>query len=258
MSSRASVIAALAAAIGGLRQSWPLRVAIDGRTASGKTTLADELAVALHATGRPVIRTSIDGFHRPRAERHARGRHNPEGYYHDARDLAAVMTLLLAPLGPGGDRRYRTASFDLAADRPLTQPPLTAPPDAILIVDGTFLQRPELDVGWDLAVFVETSVDIAESRGLGRDADQLGGMDAARELYRRRYRPAYALYDRLCAPAANADVLVGNDDIDRPVLRLRQDGRLSSSIAPATDAHPGVLPSRPARHPPDAPIAPAR
>ncbi|MBR1220401.1 uridylate kinase [Bradyrhizobium sp. U87765 SZCCT0131] len=248
MSSRATVIATLAEAIGGLRQSWPLRVAIDGRTASGKTTLADELAVALQATGRAVIRTSIDGFHRPRAERYARGRHSPEGYYHDARDLTAVITLLLAPLGPGGDRRYCTASFDLAADRPITQPALTAPPDAILIVDGTFLQRPELDDGWDLAVFVETTADIAESRGLGRDADQLGEVDAVRELYRRRYRPAYALYDRLCAPVANADVVVGNDDIARPVLRLRQNGRLAPSVASATGAHP-----RPPAVPPGVP-----
>ncbi len=62
---------------------YHLRVAVDGRTASGKTTLADELGVAVEAAGRPVVRTSIDGFHRPRAERHARGRYSAEGYYHD-------------------------------------------------------------------------------------------------------------------------------------------------------------------------------
>jgi uridine kinase len=105
-----------------VRLGRPIRVAIDGRTASGKTTLADELA-AVVAHDRPVIRTSVDGFHRPRAERYARGRHSAAGYYHDARDLNSIVALLLAPLGPNGDRQYRTASFNLDADRPIQQEP---------------------------------------------------------------------------------------------------------------------------------------
>lgn len=51
----------------------PARVAIDGPDAAGKTILADELALLIERSGRPVIRASVDGFHRPRAERIARG-----------------------------------------------------------------------------------------------------------------------------------------------------------------------------------------
>jgi hypothetical protein len=116
--TRARVLDELAASVASISLGRPVRVAIDGRTASGKTTLADELAALLTARGRPVIRTSIDGFHRPKAERYARGRTSPEGYYYDSRDLDAVTRLLLAPLGPGGDRRYRTASFDLEKRSP--------------------------------------------------------------------------------------------------------------------------------------------
>src|SRR5437763_14570660 len=110
-SARRLVLLDLAARIGDVALGRPLRVAVDGRTASGKTTLSDELAALIRDLDRPVIRTSIDGFHRPQAERYARGRYSAQGYYHDARDLAAIVTLLLAPLGRGGDRRYRTASF---------------------------------------------------------------------------------------------------------------------------------------------------
>src|SRR5882757_9857660 len=111
--------------------SGSVRVAIDGRTASGKTTFADELAVAIGKLHRETIRTSIDGFHRPKAERYARGRLSAEGYYHDARDLPAIMTFLLAPLGPGGNCLYRTASFDLDNDRPIEQQPKLAPANSI-------------------------------------------------------------------------------------------------------------------------------
>src|SRR5262249_24209401 len=149
----------------------PVRVAIDGRLGSGKTMLADELAALLSAHRRPVIRTSIDGFHRPKAERYARGRTSPEGYYYGSRDLDAVTRLLLAPLGPGGDRCYRTASFDLENDRPIDDHPRTAETDAVLIVDGTFLQRPELAGGFDVTIYVATTDEIATARGIARDAE---------------------------------------------------------------------------------------
>src|SRR5205807_2353904 len=145
----------------------------------------------------PISDTPRDGFHRPRAERYARGRNSPERYCYDSRDLTAIMTLLLAPLGPGGDRRYRKASFDLENDRPLRQEPKLAEANAILIVDGTFLQRPELCDGWDVTVFVKTPKYLATRGGIVRDADQLGGAQAARQLYAERYDPACDLYERL-------------------------------------------------------------
>jgi hypothetical protein len=52
-----------------------------GRTGCGRQTpLADELAVVTRVSGRAVIRASLDGFHRPRSDRYARGRDSPEGY----------------------------------------------------------------------------------------------------------------------------------------------------------------------------------
>ncbi|MFS8045362.1 uridylate kinase [Rhizobium sp. BR 314] len=223
---RAALLNNLATIIASLEMARPLRVAIDGRTASGKTTLANELAECLKLSGREIIRTSIDGFHRPKVERYARGRHSAEGYYHDARDLPAINALLLRPLGPGGDQWYRTASFDLHNDVPIEQDPQFAPDDAILIVDGTFLQRPELLEGWDLAIFVETSEDVSEQRGIARDTALLGGTETTRQLYADRYRPAFALYESLAAPTFSADAIISNDDFDRPTLRISEGGRL--------------------------------
>ena len=42
-----------------------LRVAIDGLTASGKTSLGHELAQGLARRGRPVLRASLDDFKQP-------------------------------------------------------------------------------------------------------------------------------------------------------------------------------------------------
>lgn len=229
-SRRRGVLLELASLIAELAVSRPLRIAVDGRTASGKTTLADELAQVLGETGREVIRSSIDGFHRPKVERYARGRHSPEGYYHDARDLPAVTSLLLAPLGPGGDLCYCTASFDLENDRPIEPEPRLASNSAILIVDGTFLQRAELRDSWDLVIVVETSEQISTQRGIDRDAARLGGVEAARQIYLTRYKPAFDIYQKTCSPAATADAIIDNDDFERPILKLRHDGRLTGQF----------------------------
>ena len=230
--TRALVLDDLAARITRIVLQRPLRVAIDGRLGSGKTRLADELASHISNRGRHVIRTSIDGFHRPKAERYARGRNSPERYCYDSRDLTAIMTLLLAPLGPGGDRRYRKASFDLENDRPLRQEPKLAEANAILIVDGTFLQRPELRDEWDLTILVQASEEIATGRGVARDAEQLGGMKEAMRLYAERYSRAFDLYERLCAPESLADAVLNNDDLEHPQLRFRRDGRLADTMDP--------------------------
>jgi uridine kinase len=219
---RLRVLDDLAASIAGTSLKRPLRIAVDGRTAAGKTTLSDELAALIRQRGRHVIRTSIDAFHRPRAERYARGRASAEGYYHDARDLAAIVGLLLVPLGPHGDRWYRSASFDLEKDQPIAQEPARAPDDAVLIVDGTFLQRPELRDEWDLTIFIKTSAHIAEQRAVGRDANQCGGADVARYLYAARYRGAFDIYDELCAPEEIADVVLDNDKPDHPTIGIRE------------------------------------
>ncbi len=73
---RAAVLAAVAARIDALPGDRPARVAIDGVTAAGKTTFADEL---ISYVRRPVLRATVDDFYRPSTERYARG-HGPESY----------------------------------------------------------------------------------------------------------------------------------------------------------------------------------
>ena len=77
--SRGEMVARLAGSIAAIERSHPTRVAIDGPDAAGKSTLADELERELRGRGRQVIRTSVDGFHRPRAERYGVVRTLPEG-----------------------------------------------------------------------------------------------------------------------------------------------------------------------------------
>ena len=152
-----------------LKLQHPIRVAIDGIDGAGKTSMADELVEPLTALGRPVIRASVDGFHRPRAERYRRGEASPEGYYRDSFDNAALTSALLEPLGPAGDRRFRTAIFDYRSEGPVSQRVRTADRRAVLLFDGVFLLRPELVRSWDFTIFVKTDIQYrTRARGISR------------------------------------------------------------------------------------------
>ncbi|GLY51099.1 gamma-glutamylcyclotransferase [Lentzea sp. NBRC 102530] len=196
-------------------QGRPLRVAVDGITASGKTTFARELAAAVAARGRSAAHLSMDGFHHPRAVRHRLGRDSADGYYRDAYDFASFSRLVLAPLGPGGDRRYRTRIIDLRSDIPVDEPAVQAADDLVLVVDGSFLQR---DLEWDEVVFVDTPFAVAFERGTRRDADLLGGLDKAARAFETRYHAASRRYLDEVGPAARASVVVGNADVAHPLL----------------------------------------
>jgi uridine kinase len=204
--------------------SHPLRVAVDGLDAAGKTTLAEELASKLSGKGRDVIQSSIDGFHNPRSIRYRRGAMSPEGYFHDSFDYQFIASRLLIPLGRDGDRCYRTAVFDYGTDRVVEAPVLKAPDDAILVFDGIFLQRPELARYWDVSIFVDVTVDTvlerAESRFLsrnGRDPESADVTDL-RKRYQLRYIPGQQEYLRSCHPEEKADIVIDNNDLSKPTI----------------------------------------
>lgn len=194
-----------------------VRVAIDGRTGAGKTTLGHELAKVLIDEGRVVLRGSLDDFKRPWSERHLYDRSTGEGYYRNAYDFEAITTLLLEPAAPNGSGQVALCSIDPLTQVNHSQDRVAMPHDGILIVDSVFAFRPELNDHWDLRVWVEIDAELSVQRGTARDAPREGA-ETAEALHRDRYGGAEATYMTEVDPRALADVIVDNNDFDQPRL----------------------------------------
>ncbi|MEV0133002.1 cytidylate kinase family protein [Dactylosporangium sp. NPDC050688] len=218
--TRDELLRRLAEAVGSTTAAHPRRVAIDGPPAAGKTTLADELAAVLRTQGRDVIRATIDDFLFPRARRYPRGEYSAEGCYFDAHDYDALNRVLLDPLGPGGDRRFQHAVYDRTADAVLSPPVTTAPADAVLVFDGVFLMRPELMDRWDLRIFVSTTLEKTVDRAVIRER-QVSSRAEVERRWRERYIPSQQLYFATVRPTDHADIIVHNDEPQRPVWETR-------------------------------------
>jgi uridine kinase len=195
-----------------------LRIAIDGLTAAGKTSLGHELAQGLARRGRPVLRASLDDFKRPWSERHLYDRISGEGYYRNAFDREAACRLLLDPSAPTADGLVALCSID-----PLTQIDHSArktamPANGVLIVDGVFAYRPEINSYWDLRIWVEIDPELSVRRGTERDAEMEGGALEAETLHRDRYLTGELLYIDEVDPRSFVEVIVDNTDFDRPRL----------------------------------------
>jgi uridine kinase len=186
------VLAELGDALAAVHASDRLtRIGIDGVDGAGKTSLAEEVAQGLTKRGRPCVRVSLDFYQRSPAERYARGELSPEGYHLDGFDVERLRVHVLSIGGPR---------------------------ELIVVVDGLFLQRPELVDLWDAAVWVEADLDVAAERAVERDLPGLDSIEAELERYRHRYLPAQRRYIEERRPHDRATFVLRNTGLDEPEL----------------------------------------
>lgn len=208
-----------------IRRDHPVRIGVEGRSAAGKSTFADALAAALRPSGRQVLRAGIDDFHPPgHRARSAAGGYTPQSLYDEGFDYVAFRRLLLDPLGPGGDRRVRLALHDSLRDQSIEGAEASAAADALAVVDGAFLLRPELRDGWDLVIWLDIGFETMIRRAVARDVAWQPDPEAIRRRYLERWRPTHELYEASGAREL-AHVVIDNEDPSAPTLvRMRAPG----------------------------------
>ena len=179
--------------------------------------MAEKLTSYLQVRGHSAIHVSIDGFHFNKAHRYRQGRDSALGYYEDSyHEQAFVEKVLLS--SQEASPCYIPAIHDLVTDEYLDLPPISIPQDAFLISDGAYLFKPAYRKHWDVKIYLKTDFATAQSRGVVRDAESLGGEEAAIAKFKARYHEASRIYRERNRPEELADFVVDNTDFDKLVL----------------------------------------
>lgn len=198
---------------------YRLRVAVDGRSAAGKTTFGDEFAAALRLLGRSTLRTSLDDFKKTWRDAKEKGydRTSGEGYYRNAYDFESATELLLKPAGPEGSGHIVLCAHDPLTGQDHRDVFVTASDESILIVDSVFAFRPEYNDFWDYRIWIEVSPQVSLARGIARDSDA-EGLEAATSVHRDRYHVAEVIYIEEVNPCSLVDVRIDNTDFANPLI----------------------------------------
>jgi uridine kinase len=185
-------------------------VGVDGVDGSGTTAFAADLVERLEKRGHAAFQARIDDFHAPRAKRYAQGEASAAGRYNDSYDYSAFRRVLIEPFQMAGSTGFVSAFWDWRRDQPIEPKWLTAPEDAILVVNGVFLQRPELRGLFNFVVWLDVPFDAAWERLVAADPA------AHDEVARERSEGGIKLYLKQVKASLTAEAFYDNTDPQHP------------------------------------------
>lgn len=175
-------------------------VAVDGRHGAGQSDFAHALARIISASGVKVFVARIDDFFSPRSVRDRAGWLDGSAHYREAYDYSLLRRVLVDPFHTSGSTSFVLTGFDEVRDEPVFQPKwMSAGPDAILIVEGVFLHRPELSGMWNYSLWLDSPPHESDDPEKARD-------NASDEAYL-----------AVAKPRETASAVIDNLDPEHPV-----------------------------------------
>lgn len=131
-------------------------IAVDGTDASGRLRFADDLAEVLREDDRHVFRASMTHFQKAANEQDASEPDPQVRLYRSGLDDSALRRVLVEPFRMGGSAGFVLKQRDPESGEWIQPAWHTAPHDAVLILDGEFLNRPDMHNLWSYSVLLET------------------------------------------------------------------------------------------------------
>lgn len=176
-------------------------IGVDGLGGSGKTMYAHKLQQQLEGS----VILHLDDFVHKKEVRYNENYEEWYGYYHLQWRYDYLIKKLLLPLKSGLDVNETIEVYNRERDSYMLQK-IEIPVGTSVIVEGIFLQRPELRPYFETVIYLELDKETRLKRILDRDI-YMGNKEEIALKYEQRYFPAEEKYIEQCNPFALADVV---------------------------------------------------
>lgn len=191
---------------GVLNGSDTVFIGIDGLGGAGKSTISEKLADGLKADGYNAVILHIDDFIHPKAVRYNDNYEEWVCYYNLQWRYDYLIENVVKPIKAGGDYCGDIELYNKENDTYFKEK-LNVPPGTAVIIEGIFLQRPELDKIFDFMIYIDISEYERLERVLKRDG-YIGNEQQIKAKYDNRYFPAERKYFSECKPCERADLVI--------------------------------------------------
>jgi len=176
-------------------------IGIDGLGGSGKTMYAYKLQKQLEGS----MILHLDEFVHKKEVRYNKNYEEWYCYYHLQWRYDYLIQKLLLPLKTGLDVNETIEVYSRETDRYILRK-IEIPVGTTVIVEGVFLQRPELRPYFESVIYLELDKETRLKRISDRDI-YMGNRKEIALKYEQRYFPAEEKYLEQCNPLALADVV---------------------------------------------------
>lgn len=197
----------------------PLIVGINGVDLSGKTCFAKGLSAFLRGRTCDTQVIHLDDFHHLAGIRRE-GEDEIKAYIKNAFNLDLLAEQVLDPVKDTGQIDITLNLLDLDSDKYTKRVRYRAGTQTVIILEGVLLFREPIDPFIDYRIYLDISFDEVLRRAEQRDVPKYG--QGFLDKYRSKYIPIQQWYLDKYEPREMANMVIDNNDPDRPVILTRR------------------------------------